>query len=87
MFANVRQEQSVTQEMVFRIASISKTITAIGLMQLWEQGKFQLDAPVNEYLNAYHLKLPDPHVPPVTFRHLLTHTSGLGTMRSSGRND
>jgi len=80
-FANMQQEWPVTLDTVFRIASISKTITAIGLMQLWEQGKFQLDAPVNDYLKGYYLKHPDPHAPPVTFRHLLTHTSGLGTMR------
>jgi CubicO group peptidase (beta-lactamase class C family) len=79
--AHMQQELPVTLETVFRIASISKTITAIGLMQLWEQEKFQLDAPVNEYLKAYQLNHPNPQAPPITFRHLLTHTSGLGTMR------
>ena len=79
--AHMQQELPVTLETVFRIASISKTITAIGLMQLWEQEKFQLDAPVNEYLKAYQLNHPNPQAPPITFRQLLTHTSGLGTMR------
>lgn len=37
----------VTPDTAFRIGSISKTFTAIGLMQLWEEGRFGLDDPVN----------------------------------------
>ncbi|MFH7025428.1 MAG: serine hydrolase domain-containing protein [Heteroscytonema crispum UTEX LB 1556] len=50
-------------------------------MQLWEQGKFQLDDSINKYLKAYQVKHRDPNAPPVTFRHLLTHTSGIGEVR------
>jgi len=76
--ADSRNNRQVTMDTVFRIASISKTFTAIGVMQLWEQGKFQLDDPVNEYLKGYKVLHPDPQAPPVTFRHMLTHTSGIG---------
>jgi CubicO group peptidase (beta-lactamase class C family) len=45
-FADVQQEKAIATDTVFRIGSISKTFTAIALMQLWEQGKFQLDDPL-----------------------------------------
>lgn len=80
--ADGKTERAVTPDTVFRIGSISKTFTAIGLMQLWEQGKFQLDDPVSRYLKAYKLEHRDPNAPPVTFRHLLTHTAGIGEFRT-----
>lgn len=70
----------VTADTTFRIGSISKTLTAVGLMQLYEQGRFKLDDPVNSYLKAYKIAQP-PTSSPVTFRHLLTHTSGVGELR------
>lgn len=80
--SDAKEQTPVTPDTVFRIGSISKTFTAIGLMQLWEQGKFQLDDPVNDYLKAYQVRHTDPQAPPVTFRHLLTHTSGIGEFRT-----
>ncbi len=71
----------VTPDTAFRIGSISKTFTAIGLMQLWEEGRFGLDDPVNPYLHAFQVRHRDPDAPPVTFRHLLTHTAGIGEVR------
>jgi CubicO group peptidase (beta-lactamase class C family) len=70
---------SVVPDTVFRIASISKTLTAIGVMQLRDQGRLQLDDPVNKYLKAFRLE-PPPHAPEVTVRHLLTHTAGIGEL-------
>ncbi|OGO50784.1 MAG: hypothetical protein A2148_03640 [Chloroflexi bacterium RBG_16_68_14] len=79
--ADAKEERPVTPDTVFRIGSISKTFTAIALMQLWEQGKFQLDDPVKDYLTAFKVLHRDPNAPPVTFRHLLTHTAGIGEFR------
>lgn len=79
--ANAERGTPVTPQTVFRIGSISKTMTAIGLMQLWERGRFDLEDPVNEYLEGYRVEHPDPAAPPVTFRHMLTHTSGIGELR------
>lgn len=79
--AEAESKKPVATDTIFRIASISKTFTAIGIMQLWEKGKFKLDDPVNDYLKDYQVLHPDPHAPPVTFRHMLTHTSGIGEMR------
>ena len=52
-FADIASRTPVTPDTVFRIASISKTFTAIAVMQLWEQGLVDLDGPANEYLQAY----------------------------------
>ncbi|MCL4560090.1 MAG: beta-lactamase family protein [Chloroflexi bacterium] len=76
--ADASTGKPVTPDTIFRIASISKTFTAIAVMQLWEQGKIQLDDPVNKYLKTYQVLHPDPNAPPVTIRHMLTHTSGIG---------
>ena len=78
--ADAKTIRPITPQTNFRIASISKTFTAIAVMQLWEQGKFKLDDPVNKYLKAYQVLHPDPNAPQVTIRHLLTHTSGIGEM-------
>ncbi|MCJ7624544.1 MAG: beta-lactamase family protein [Anaerolineaceae bacterium] len=80
--ADIEGEKEVSADTVFRIGSISKTFTTIGLLQLWEQGKFDLDDPVNEYLKTYQVLHDDPDAPPVTFRHMLTHTSGIGETRN-----
>jgi CubicO group peptidase (beta-lactamase class C family) len=69
--------REVTPDTVFRIASISKTTTALGLMQLYERGLFQLDDPVNKYLKTFRVEGPAGGAD-VTFRHLLTHTAGIG---------
>jgi CubicO group peptidase (beta-lactamase class C family) len=79
--ADVERGSPVTPKTVFRIGSITKTMTAIGLMRLWERGEFDLDDPVNDYLKGYRVEHPDPAAPPVTFRHMLTHTSGIGELR------
>ena len=69
----------VDADTVFRIASISKTLTAIGVMQLRDEGRFTLDDPVNDYLKTIRVESPRG-APEVTFRHLLTHTSGIGEL-------
>lgn len=80
--ADVAHQTPMSSETVFRIASISKTFTAVGLMQLWEQGRFDLDDPVNDHLKSLKIKHPDPLAPPVTIRHLLTHRAGIGEGRN-----
>lgn len=75
--ADIVSGTGVTEDTIFRIASITKTFTAIAVMQLWERGLVDLDAPANDYLLAYALVPDDPRFPPATLRHLLTHTAGL----------
>ncbi len=80
--ADVTNEQPVSPTTVFRVGTLSEASTAIGLLHLWEQQGFSLDAPVNEYLKHYQITHSYASAPPVTFRHLLTHTSGLGELRT-----
>lgn len=75
--AAIASNTPVTEDTVFRIASITKTFTAIAVMQLWEQGLVDLDAPANDYLRAYRLIPAKAGFRPATVRHLLTHTAGI----------
>ncbi len=78
-FSDAVGSQPVVPETVFRIASITKTMTAIGLLQLRDRGLFDLNDPVNDYLQGMRIEVP-AGAPAVTFRHLLTHTAGIGEM-------
>jgi CubicO group peptidase (beta-lactamase class C family) len=71
----------VDEDTVFRIDSITKTITAIAVMQLSEQGLVDLDAPARDYLRAYRLIPAKASFRPATLRHLLTHTAGVRAVR------
>jgi CubicO group peptidase (beta-lactamase class C family)/D-alanyl-D-alanine dipeptidase len=74
-FADREQTKRPTADSVYRVGSISKLFTDIIVMQLVEQGKLDLDAPVTRYLPSFH-----PHNPygvPITLRQLMTHRSGL----------
>ncbi|HEV2475350.1 MAG TPA: serine hydrolase domain-containing protein, partial [Candidatus Dormibacteraeota bacterium] len=75
--ADIASKTPITEDTVFRIASVTKTFTAIAVMQLWEQGLVDLDAPANDYLRAYKLIPATPSLTPPTLRHLLTHTAGI----------
>jgi CubicO group peptidase (beta-lactamase class C family) len=83
--------RALKKDDIFRIASQTKAITATAVMMLWEQGRFQLDDPISkwipEFKDAGVLKTfneadgtwtTEPANKPITIRHLLTHTSGIG---------
>lgn len=74
--ANPVNNQPVTPATLFKVASISKVVTAMGAMRLVEQGKLDLDADISRYLG---FRLRNPHFPEVaiTTRMLLSHTSSL----------
>jgi CubicO group peptidase (beta-lactamase class C family) len=74
--AGGRADKPVDAHTLFRIASISKMMTTLGLMRLVEAGKVDLDADVSGYLG---FTLRNPHFPDQTIvlRHLLTHTASL----------
>ena len=75
--ADIAANTPVTQDTVFRIGSITKTFTAIAVLQLWEHGLVDLDTPANDYLRAYRLIPAKAAHGPATLRQLLTHTAGL----------
>jgi CubicO group peptidase (beta-lactamase class C family) len=85
---NIDTGVTATTDSLFQIGSISKVWTTTLIMQLVEEGKLDLDAPVIEVLPE--LVLSDPDVTKqVTTRHLLTHTSGIDgdVFTDTGRGD
>ncbi len=75
-FTKVENKEIAMPNSKFRLASVTKIFTAIGVMQLVERGKINLDNPVENYLTD--LKIQSPNFKnPISIRHLLTHTSGL----------
>ena len=78
--------QPVTPQTGFILGSMSKAFTAVVAMQLVEQGKLALDAPVQDYLPWF--KVADAEASRrITVRHLLNQTSGLPTNARRARND
>jgi CubicO group peptidase (beta-lactamase class C family) len=67
----------VTPQTPFLLNSISKSFVALAVMQLVEQGKIELDAPVQRYLPWFRVADASASAQ-ITMRHLLNHTSGLG---------
>jgi CubicO group peptidase (beta-lactamase class C family) len=80
-YASLGLRTPVTPDTVFRVASITKTFTAIAVMQLWEQGRLDLDGPADEYLRAFRLVPAKATIAIPTVRQLLTHTAGLPEVR------
>jgi CubicO group peptidase (beta-lactamase class C family) len=89
--ADNQANKALKKDDIFRIASMSKAITATAVMMLWEEGKFYLDDPISKYIpefkNPTILKnftfkdssyTTEPAKSEITIRHLLTHTSGIG---------
>lgn len=85
---DVENSRNVQRDTIFRIYSMTKPITSVALMMLYERGKFQLDDPVAKYvpswkdLRVYESGEGDkiqtrPSKSPMTIKHLLTHTAGL----------
>jgi CubicO group peptidase (beta-lactamase class C family) len=70
-FADIRNDIPVQEATSFKAFSVTKTFTALAVLQLVEQGMVDLDKPVGEYLPGF------PYNNQVTTRHLLTHTSGI----------
>ncbi|HZI49263.1 MAG TPA: serine hydrolase domain-containing protein [Pyrinomonadaceae bacterium] len=75
-YTNLWARTPAAPNSVYLIGSTFKAMSTIALLQQMEQGKFKLDDPVNNYLTDFKIQGEDPQHP-ITFRHLLTHTSGL----------
>ncbi|UCG93262.1 MAG: serine hydrolase [candidate division WOR-3 bacterium] len=75
-YANFAQNIEVGDTTLFMLASISKTVTGVALMQVWERGLFELDNNINDYLPfaVHNYFFPDSVI---TFRMLLAHTSSI----------
>jgi CubicO group peptidase (beta-lactamase class C family) len=75
-YANLEVNKKLENETLFKIASVSKTVTATALMQLYEQDYFELDDPINDYL-PFDVIHPMHQTKDITFHNLLTHSSGI----------
>jgi CubicO group peptidase (beta-lactamase class C family) len=76
-FADVKKKTPATAETVYSICSITKLFTAIGVMQLVEQGKLRLDDSLSTILPERMIRQQFTDSGPITIRTLLTHSSGL----------
>ena len=72
-YASKGNQTPMNSTTIGRIASLSKPMTAVAIMQLYEQGKLDLDAPVQNYLKNFPRKAKGE----ITTKHLLKHTSGF----------
>jgi CubicO group peptidase (beta-lactamase class C family) len=96
-FADVAARKPMRPDCMFWIASMSKPITAAGVMILVDEGKVKLDDPVEKYLPEFHDQMvrpgkdnpqgqPQKPVHPITVRECLSHTSGLPFMAPKAGN-
>ena len=76
-YADIDKSIKTDTNTIYRIASISKSITASAIMKLYEEGKFKLDDDINDYLNGFEVRNPNFPDEKITFRMLLTHTSSI----------
>jgi CubicO group peptidase (beta-lactamase class C family) len=72
--ADVAAQSSVKPETLFEIGSIGKSFAAIVLLQLQEEGRVEVMAPVTEYIPWFHVRSVHE---PITLHHLLSHTGGI----------
>ncbi len=75
-FQHIENQILASASTVYMMASVSKTFTGTALMQLWEDGLFELDDSVSDYLpfSVTHVSYPET---PITFQMILTHSSGI----------
>ncbi|MBK6281704.1 MAG: beta-lactamase family protein [Draconibacterium sp.] len=84
-YLNLNEKTPMDETAIFRIFSMTKPITAVALMTLFDEGKFTLDDKVSKYIPEFEgamvynaeTKTLDPQINELTIRHLLTHTSGI----------
>lgn len=95
-FQDVESGKPLQPDSIFRLYSMTKPITAVTLLTLFEQGKFQLDDPLEKYIPEFanvmvydgvdasgQIKLVPPEQK-ITVRHVLTHTGGISYGRGDG---
>ena len=84
--ADIKENRAIEEDTIFALASMTKPVTSVAAMMLYEQGHFTLNTPVAEFIPEFaRLEVMtgtedagrEPLVRPITMRHLFTHTSGL----------
>lgn len=80
--ADLENSVPATSRTLYRLGSVSKSLTATAAMRLWERGKIDLDAPVQKYCPAFPVKEW-----PITTRELLGHLGGIRHYKSDSQDD
>lgn len=78
-FADLENNAPASEHTLFRLGSISKPLTAVGAMELWERGKLDLDAPVQKYCPAFPEKQK-----PISTREVMAHLGGIRHYKPEG---
>lgn len=76
-YAELETGRKMTTDTHFRVQSISKPVTAWGVMKLVEQGKMKLDSPVKQYIKNWSFPQSGYAEDKITVRQLLSHTAGM----------
>ncbi len=76
-YADVASKVPSKKETLYRVGSISKLFTATAIMQLVEDGKINIDTPIQNYLPGFSIKSRFVNSDPITPRNMMTHHSGL----------
>jgi CubicO group peptidase (beta-lactamase class C family) len=92
--SNLETQRKMTTNDLFKVASMSKVITSVAVLQMYEQGYFLLDDPISKYipvldkieiLSSFNKKDSTfqtiPSIRPITISHILTHNSGVNRCR------
>ncbi len=83
-YADTANKVPATPETLYRVGSISKLFTATAVMQLAEEGKIDIDQPLQTYLPEFSVKTRFPDAGPITPRSIMTHHSGLPSNHEKG---
>ena len=93
--SDIEAARPMTEDAIFRLYSMARSITSLAVMILWEEGAFQLDDPISRYLPQFEnqrvfsdagspsMDRTRPRNGDITVEHLLLHTSGMGSRSSS----
>ncbi len=76
-YANLEEKIPATTSSMFRIASMSKSFTSLAILHLRDAGKLRLDDPVEMYIPALKGQGLTKDAPPITIRHLMSHSAGF----------
>src|SRR5687767_2322208 len=80
-YQDLESKKPMRPDTIFDIRSVTKLITAIGIVILMEDGKLALNDPVEKYLPEFKAATSNAESRPITIHHLLTHTAGLPLYR------
>jgi serine beta-lactamase-like protein LACTB, mitochondrial len=81
-FADLENNSPASEHTLFRMGSVSKSLTAVGAMEIWERGQLDLDAPVQKYCPAF------PQKPwPITTREVMGHLGGIRHYKTAAEGD